>query len=154
MDLRLSRERFAAARSVTLATVSPSTKPHLVPVVCALDDDVIYTCVDHKPKRTTALRRLANIADNPAVSLLADTYSDNWDELWWVRVDGRAHVVDAAESVGSHGIDTLAEVPAVSTPTARWTGNRRGVSDVARLVGHLIGTSAGGGFGQFRHVPR
>ena len=26
--------------------------------------------------------------------------------------------------------------------------------DVARLVGHLIGTSAGGGFGQFRHVPR
>lgn len=108
MDLRLSRERFAAARSVTLATVSPSTKPHLVPVVCALDDDVIYTCVDHKPKRTTALRRLANIADNPAVSLLADIYSDSWDELWWVRVDGRAHVVDAGESVGSHGIDTLA----------------------------------------------
>ena len=108
MDLRLSRERFAAARSVTLATVSPSTKPHLVPVVCALDDDVIYTCVDHKPKRTTALRRLANIADNPAVSLLADVYSDNWDELWWVRVDGRAHVVDAGEPIGSHGIDTLA----------------------------------------------
>ena len=104
MDLRLSRERFAAARSVTLATVSPSTKPHLVPVVCALDDDVIYTCVDHKPKRTTALRRLANIADNPAVSLLADTYSDNWDELWWVRVDGRAHVVDAAERVDEKGL--------------------------------------------------
>ena len=39
--------------------------PHLVPVVFAVHDDVVYTAVDAKRKSTKKLRRLANIEANP-----------------------------------------------------------------------------------------
>jgi PPOX class probable F420-dependent enzyme len=51
------------------------------------------TAVDHKPKRTTALQRLANIAVNPQVAVLVDHYDDDWEQLWWARADGLARVV-------------------------------------------------------------
>jgi PPOX class probable F420-dependent enzyme len=86
------RIRFAQAPVARLATVSPDGGPHLVPVVFALDGDVVYTAVDAKPKTTQRLRRLANIAGNPRVSLLADHYADDWAQLWWIRVDGIASV--------------------------------------------------------------
>jgi PPOX class probable F420-dependent enzyme len=57
-------------------------------------DDVIYSAVDGKPKRSRALRRLANIAANPRVSVLADHYEGDWSRLWWVRADGTARVTD------------------------------------------------------------
>lgn len=66
--------------------------PHLVPVVFVLRNDIVYTAVDGKPKTTRRLRRLANIEDNPRVSLLVDHYSDDWAQLWWVRVDGDAAI--------------------------------------------------------------
>jgi PPOX class probable F420-dependent enzyme len=89
-----ARRRFAAARVARLATVGEDGRPHLVPVTFALDGDTIVTAVDHKPKRTLALRRLANIAANPRVALLADEYSDgDWSALWWARADGTARVV-------------------------------------------------------------
>ncbi|GAA3722172.1 TIGR03668 family PPOX class F420-dependent oxidoreductase [Gordonia hankookensis] len=121
-----ARERFGAARVARLATVGEAaegtgadtsgsgatgTAPHLVPIVFALapDADVVYSCVDHKPKRTRRLRRLANITANPAVSLLVDHYADDWTALWWVRVDGLADVVDADTATGVAAIDLLSE---------------------------------------------
>ena len=84
--------RFAQAPVARLATVAPGGAPHLVPVVFALHDDVVYTAVDAKPKTTQRLRRLANIEANPQVSLLIDHYDQDWTQLWWVRVDGIAEV--------------------------------------------------------------
>jgi PPOX class probable F420-dependent enzyme len=86
------KARFAQAPIARLATVSPDGMPHLVPVVFALRDDVVYTAVDAKPKTTQRLRRLANIETNPQVSLLVDHYADDWTQLWWVRVDGAATI--------------------------------------------------------------
>ncbi|MGW4332097.1 TIGR03668 family PPOX class F420-dependent oxidoreductase [Rhodococcus koreensis] len=100
--------RFAAARVARLATVGADGVPHLVPLVFALDSDAIYSCVDHKPKRTTALRRLKNISVNPAVTLLVDHYDENWDHLWWVRVDGRARILDPDSDEGTAALDVLA----------------------------------------------
>jgi PPOX class probable F420-dependent enzyme len=88
------RERFAAARVARLATVGPDGAPHLVPIVFALAEDVIHTAVDAKPKRHRALRRLANIAHEPRVTVLADCYDEDWTRLWWVRADGVARVLD------------------------------------------------------------
>jgi PPOX class probable F420-dependent enzyme len=68
-----------------------------VPITFALlDERTLVTAVDHKPKRTTALRRLANIEANPRVSVLVDHYESDWERLWWVRADGRATVEKAA----------------------------------------------------------
>jgi PPOX class probable F420-dependent enzyme len=93
-----ARGRFAAARVARLATADAAGQPHLVPVTFAVDGDTIYTAVDAKPKRTTALRRLANVAANPRVSLLVDHYDDDWSRLWWVRADGTARIVPASSA--------------------------------------------------------
>jgi PPOX class probable F420-dependent enzyme len=84
--------RFAAARVARLATASADGRPHLVPVTFALVGERVVTAVDQKPKATTRLRRLRNIAENPVVSVLADRYDDDWRTLWWVRADGTATV--------------------------------------------------------------
>lgn len=86
------KTRFAQAPVARLATVAPDGRPHLVPVVFAVDGEVIYTAVDAKPKTTQRLRRLANIDGNPRVSLLVDHYAEDWTRLWWVRVDGVAAI--------------------------------------------------------------
>uniref|UniRef100_UPI003D93029D TIGR03668 family PPOX class F420-dependent oxidoreductase n=1 Tax=Gordonia sp. B7-2 TaxID=3420932 RepID=UPI003D93029D len=102
-------QRFVEARVARLSSVTRDARPHIVPIVFAVNDNTIVTCVDHKPKRTNRLPRLDNIRENPNVAVLVDHYAENWDELWWVRVDGRAEVVDASETRGRHGIDVLAD---------------------------------------------
>lgn len=87
-----ARVRFAQAQVARLATAASDGRPHLVPVVFAVLDEVIYTAVDDKPKTTGRLRRLTNIAHNPQVSVLVDQYADDWTQLWWVRADGVAMV--------------------------------------------------------------
>ena len=81
-----------------LATSGPDGRPHVVPICFDTHQDTLYFAVDKKPKRTTDLKRLKNIAANPAVSVLVDHYEDDWTKLWWVRVDGTARIVnDEAE---------------------------------------------------------
>lgn len=94
LDSRTCRERFAAARVARLATAGVDGRPHIVPITFAFYSDVLITAVDQKPKLSTRLRRLRNIAENPQVSLLTDHYSDDWSELWWVRADGAARVLE------------------------------------------------------------
>ena len=83
----------ASAYVARLATVGADGRPHIVPICFALDEQTLYFAVDSKPKQTTNLKRLRNIAANPAVSVLVDHYEDDWDKLWWVRLDGVARVV-------------------------------------------------------------
>jgi PPOX class probable F420-dependent enzyme len=91
-----ARHRFLGSPVARLATVTEAGQPHLVPITFApLCADVLVTAVDHKPKRTTALARLANLAVNPAVALLVDRYDDDWTRLWWTRADGQARVLVA-----------------------------------------------------------
>lgn len=94
-DEQWVRERFEQARVARLATVSGDGSPHLVPMTFALDGTKLISAVDHKPKRTTALRRLDNIAVNPFVSVLVDDYDDDWAQLWWARADGWARLDDS-----------------------------------------------------------
>jgi PPOX class probable F420-dependent enzyme len=90
-----ARRRLAAARIAYLATVRADGRPHVVPIVFAVDGDEIYGIADPKPKRGLDLLRHRNIAVNPAVSLLVDEYEESWERIWWVRVDGTARVVEA-----------------------------------------------------------
>jgi len=110
MDAVQARQRFSTATVARMATVGPGGTPHLVPIVFALlGEQTLVTAVDHKRKRTLALRRLRNIAQNPAVSLLVDEYGDDWDQLWWARADGLARVVtpDMEPELRIEAIDTL-----------------------------------------------
>jgi PPOX class probable F420-dependent enzyme len=90
-------ERLRTARVGRLATVRRDGGPHVVPFVFALLEEPglrVYWAVDAKPKRSTRLRRLENIAQNPAVEFVADGYDEDWDRLWWVRVAGTARILD------------------------------------------------------------
>lgn len=139
-EVRLSTEearaRFAAARVARLATVSADGVPHLVPVTFAVRGERVVFVVDDKPKTSRRLRRLDNIAVNPAVCLLVDVYDDDWSRLWWVRADGTAAVLTTdgvnADRAGE-AIDALAarypayaerrpDGPVVSIEVAAWTG--------------------------------
>lgn len=127
-----ARRRFAAARVARLATADAAGHPHLVPIVFAVAGDTIYSAVDAKPKRTTALRRLANVVANPAVAVLVDHYDDDWDELWWVRADGIGRVLAPEEPEARRAVALLAAYPQYrkSPPTGpvlavdvtRWSG--------------------------------
>jgi PPOX class probable F420-dependent enzyme len=96
LDSGEARRRFGSARVARLATADAAGVPHAVPLVFALTASTIYSAVDAKPKRTTALRRLANVRANPRVSMLVDHYVDDWTQLWWARADGEARVLDTA----------------------------------------------------------
>jgi len=101
------RQRVEEARSAVLSTVTAEGRPHAVPCCFVLTGDVVYSAVDAKPKSTLALRRLDNLAANPAACLLVDRYDDDWSRLWWIRVDGTARVlVDGDER--DHALDLLA----------------------------------------------
>ena len=103
-----ARERLSGARVARLATAGGDGQPHLVPVTFAVDGDLVYMTVDYKPKKSANLRRLRNIRENPRVALLADHYDDDWDLLWWVRIDGWASVVEDERGL-QNPLDVLAE---------------------------------------------
>ena len=103
-----------SARVGYLATTGRDLSPHVVPITLAVTDDRLVTVVDQKPKSTTDLRRLRNIADNPRVSVLCDHYSEEWDQLWWVRVDGRATLV-----AGGAGRETAIDLLTAKYPQYR-----------------------------------
>ncbi len=110
MDEARARQLLAAARVARFATRTPDGRPHLVPVAFALSGDVAYHDVDHKPKATRRLARLAHLAADPRAALLADHYDDaDWSALWWVRADGRARVLDdVAAPEAARALDLLA----------------------------------------------
>jgi PPOX class probable F420-dependent enzyme len=135
LDPERARTSFGFERVARLATVSADGRPHLVPVTFAVLGDEIVFAVDHKPKRTTDLRRVRNITANPDVCFLADGYDEDWDRLWWVRADGTAEVSDAAgeDEGAAEAVDALCAKyaqyrsnrpsgPLVRTTVTRWSG--------------------------------
>ncbi len=94
MDAPWARERVEAAQVARLGTVDDAGRPRLVPCTFVLDGETLYSAVDAKPKRTTELARLRDVAARPsAVTVLVDHYSDDWSALWWVRLRGAGRVL-------------------------------------------------------------
>jgi len=133
LDVPEARARFAGARVARLATLRADGTPRLVPITFVLVDGLVCSAVDEvKPKTTTRLARLADVARDPRVGLVVDHYADDWSALWWVRVDGTAVVHDSGEIYERAVAELAAKYPPyasapprgvmlVVTPT-RWTG--------------------------------
>lgn len=127
-----TRRRLAGARVAHLATAPAGGQPHVVPVTFAVDGDRIYTAVDRKPKTTANLKRLRNIAENPLVTVLADHYSDDWDQLWWARADGRAVILSGPAATAApiavltsrypQYRDARPDGPVIAIEVRRWVG--------------------------------
>jgi PPOX class probable F420-dependent enzyme len=110
------RRRVVGAPVARLATVRSDGRPHIVPVCFALVEDRIVSAVDAKPKSTTALARLDNVRGHPGVALLVDHYDDDWTQLWWVRVDGTAHIEDHVSDAAAAALAAKYEQYAAMPP--------------------------------------
>ncbi len=96
----------ATSRRATLATVDPEGRPRLVPVCFVLlgsaQEEVpsparLYTPLDEKPKRVAdphALARVRDLLARDRVELLVDRWDEDWSRLGWVRLQGRARILD------------------------------------------------------------
>jgi len=93
MELSDGQERFIKRmRLGHLATADRVGEPHVVPVCFVYLAGCFYIPIDEKPKRTLRLKRLRNIEVNPRAALLLDEYSEDWSQLGWLLVRGRATI--------------------------------------------------------------
>jgi PPOX class probable F420-dependent enzyme len=134
-----ARELFAASPVARLATVSATGEPHIVPIVFAVDGDMIYSAVDGKRKRLRSLKRLANIGANPRVSVLVDSYSPDWSQLWWVRADGICSIHESsAPAVSSlrakypQYSEVTLDGPFLHIEVTRWSHWDEGAQEIRR----------------------
>jgi PPOX class probable F420-dependent enzyme len=90
-----------------LATADRGAAPHVVPVCYAIFNETLYVTIDAKPKRNlrAPLKRLKNIAQNPAVAVVVDRYEEDWGQLGWVMLRGRAEILnDGSEHDGAQAL--------------------------------------------------
>ena len=91
-------EAFIASRRVAhLATADADGTPHVIPVCYAYYRGLVYSALDLKPKRVQSreLRRVRNIQINPSVALVVDDYSEEWDDLAYVLIQGQATILES-----------------------------------------------------------
>ena len=70
--LKTRETKFLQAHELCrLATASKGCRPHVVPVIYALDGEDIVIAVDYKTKK------LKNLRENPKVALVVDEYRPN-----------------------------------------------------------------------------
>ena len=88
----LARERLAAQDHGVLATVHPERGVDTIPVVFAVDGDLLGIPIDRvKPKASTRLQRQDNLDHDPRASLLVQHWdAADWSKLWWARATLRA----------------------------------------------------------------
>jgi PPOX class probable F420-dependent enzyme len=104
--LSFAERAFLTARRVGhLATADAAGAPHVVPVCYAVEAGTLYVTIDEKPKADRPLKRLRNIAENPAVAVVVDRWDEDWTRLGWVMLRGRVDVLtggpehDAAQAL-------------------------------------------------------
>ena len=83
-------------RVAHLASADTEGNPSLVPICFAYEAPYFYTPLDEKPKSVAVdrLRRVRNILARPEVMLLFDQYRDDWSQLGYIQIRGRAELID------------------------------------------------------------
>jgi nitroimidazol reductase NimA-like FMN-containing flavoprotein (pyridoxamine 5'-phosphate oxidase superfamily) len=77
-------------RVCRVATASSAGVPHVVPVCHVLDDGKLYFASE------TGARKIRNVRQNPHVTVTVDLYSDAWENLKGVMIQGSATIVPKA----------------------------------------------------------
>jgi coenzyme F420-0:L-glutamate ligase / coenzyme F420-1:gamma-L-glutamate ligase len=94
------QEFVRAHRIARLGTVDAAGRPLVLPVCYVVLGETLYSPTDAKPKRVPVqrLKRLKNIQDNPQVALVIDDYSEDWTQLAYVILHGRAEILAGGSS--------------------------------------------------------
>lgn len=117
-----------------LATADKSGVPHAIPVCFAVIEQTLYITIDEKPKRQDRpLKRVRNILENPQAAFIADRWDEDWSQLAWVMLRGRAEILyegaehDRAQALlreryPQYRAMNLAELPVIALRIERATG--------------------------------
>jgi len=140
---------LAAQRVARLATADVDGRPHVVPVCYAFDGERLYIALDDKPKRVSPMRlkRVRNIRANSQVSLLVDTYHEDWSRLSYVLVNGTATI----EEPGSERHITAIPLLREKYPQYREMGIDS--QPIIAIVPQSVHAWSGGGAGQGETAP-
>jgi len=82
-------------RVARVATVGAAGMPHLVPVCQLLLGGKIYFASGKRG------RKVLNLRANAKLALTVDLYSDDWDQIQGVMVQGTARVIERARASGA-----------------------------------------------------
>jgi nitroimidazol reductase NimA-like FMN-containing flavoprotein (pyridoxamine 5'-phosphate oxidase superfamily) len=77
---------LARARVVRVATADPSGRPHVVPVCAVFDSDRLWFATGKTG------RKVSNLRANARCTVVADDYTEAWDALRGVMVEGTATI--------------------------------------------------------------
>ena len=143
----VERSFLADSRTAVLATVPAVGPPRLVPICFVLlegDPSAIYTPLDEKPKSVADphdLERVRDIVANPTVALLVDQWSEDWSWIGWLRLEGRASLIEpGTERAHAAAVDALrAKYPQYETHRLEERPIIRIVIDRTRSWGNLGG---------------
>lgn len=105
-------ELLARARRAVLATISADGTPRLVPIAFAFADGVLYSALDDKAKTVSDPHDLARVRDivaRPAVSVLVDHWDEDWTKLAWLRLVGRASILESGVPEHAMAVELLRE---------------------------------------------
>ena len=82
-------------RVARLSTVDKTSQPYSIPVVFVYYKNSFFIPLDEKTKstKTSKLRRVKNIEHNPQVCLLIDEYTENWNDLFYILIKGKAELI-------------------------------------------------------------
>lgn len=83
-----------------LGTSDLSSNPRVVPVCFVEFSGNIYSVIDAKPKISDLkkLKRVQNIISNSNVSFLIDHYSEDWDHIWYLQINGEASIINEPQT--------------------------------------------------------
>ena len=72
---------------------------------------VVVSALDAKPKSVDVqhLARVRNVEANPAVCLTVDDYSEDWEQLRFVQLRGKACVLEGGSDAAGAAITVLRE---------------------------------------------
>jgi PPOX class probable F420-dependent enzyme len=133
------------ARYAVLATTAPDGSPRPVPICFVIEpggktegQTILWTPLDDKPKAVADPLKLARVRDvlaRPRVSVLLHRWSEDWDELAWIRLRGSASLVEPGQpglreivaslrdkypQYRSHGLEDRAMLRIVVDETTVW----------------------------------
>lgn len=105
---------LVGARRAILATIDPDGRPRPVPICFIVDaaDPArvrVLTPLDDKPKATDDKRVLARVRDirkRPEVSVLVESWDEDWSRLGWLRLNGQATLLEPGD-VPTHAVERL-----------------------------------------------
>lgn len=107
-----------AAPLAHLGLLDEQGAPRVQPVTFAFVDGLVWSAVDHKPKRVAPerLARVRRLRRDPRAAVTVDRYAEDWSRLAWVTLLGPVTVHDTPGAAGAPGAAALERLQAKYAP--------------------------------------